>query len=254
MLRQYFALLLTLLLARAGAQNNLIVLTEKGDLFWLFINDQPVNDSAQSVVTAKKIMDDSCTVKMAFANREKKNFTGTAFLTEAGKNVSKKEFTYSLTEDKEIRKLKFISVNSILSDTSVKSQSPEKKIESVFIDKEKREAQQDRLAEKYPAPQKCVAPITDTLLKTNLKLLRDNHIEMNRLKDGKWFVSHNCINAKQVVLLMGVFDRRDSKVKIAEFCFDYMENHRDFLQVLDGVPYEAEKEELKNFYNKHIEK
>lgn len=254
MIKQCFTLLLILLVGKAAAQNNLIVLTEKGSKFQLFVNDSLVNDSAQSVVKAQKIYADTCSVKMIFADKQVPAFSSTVFLTVSGMPVSKREFTYSLAEEKGKKKLKFISVNYIHSDSTVKPQTPEKKIEKIFTDKEKREAEIDKLNEKYPPPANCPTAISDSALKANLKALKNEHIELNRMKDGKWFVSHHCLTVKQLVELMGVFDRQDSKVRIATFAFDYMIDHGTFLEVLEGVKYATEKEELKKFYDKKIEK
>lgn len=254
MIKQYFAVLYILFASSAVAQNDLIVLTEKGTKFLLFVNDGQVNDSAQSVVKAQKIYEDTCSVKMVFADKQVPAFSSTVFLTVSGMPVSKREFTYSLAEEKGKKKLKFISVNFIHSDSTVKPQTPEKKIEKIFTDKEKREAAIDKLNEKYPPPANCPTAISDSVLKANLKTLKDEHIELNRMKDGKWFVSHHCLTVKQLIQLMGVFDRQDSKVRIAQFAFDYMIDHGTFLEALEGVKYATEKEDLKKFYDKKIEK
>jgi hypothetical protein len=254
MLKQYFAVFLTFLLNNSIAQNNLIVLTENGNLFTLYVNDIKINDSIQSQVTAAKLFDDTCTVKMQFADKNISTFGAKIFLTVGGKIVSKKEFTYSLSEEKGKRKLNFISVNYIQSDTTAKQQAPELKIKKIFIDQQKQKDEQNRLNEIYPPPSTCKNVISDSLLQVQLKLLRDEHFEINRVKDGKWFVSNYCINAKQLTLLLDVFDRRDSKVKIAEFAYDYMEDPRNFLEAVKNVGFETEKDELKNFFNKRIEK
>ncbi len=254
MLKQYFALLLTILLSSAVAQNNLIVLTEKGSLFKLFVNDAQINDSAQSEVAAANLFGDTCAVRMIFADKNIAAFDTKVLMLENGKSVSKKEFTYSLAEEKGKRKLNFISVNFIQSDTTIKAQSPETKMKKIFTDLEKQKQEQNRLKEIYPAPANCTQIISDSLLKVNLKLMRDNHTEINRVKDGKWFVSNHCINAKQLILLLAVFDRRDSKIKIAEFSYDYMEGPGNFLEVVEVFKFESDKEDLKKFYAKRIEK
>ncbi len=253
MLKQYFALLLTLTFTSIKAQNNLIILTEKGSKFFLSVNEQAVNDSAQSQVKKAKVFDDTCSVKLVFTDGSPE-FKGTVFLTEAGKTVNNREFTYSLSEGKGKRELKFISMNLARVDTISKPQSPEKKIEAIFTEKEKKQIELDKLAEKYPPPGNCPVVISDSLLQANLKLLKDNHIDMNRQKDAKWFISHNCIDTKQLIKVMETFDRDDSRVKIAKFSFDYIQDHRNFMEVVDAVKFSTEKEELKKFFDKRIEK
>ncbi len=254
MVQQYFALLLTLFAGSMTAQNNLIVLTEKGDLFTLFVNDTKINDSAQSVVNAKKIYEDTCRVRLEFADKNVPAYSGSLFLTVSGKPVTKREFTYSLVQEKAKRELKFISVNFIQSDTTTKPLPPEKKIEKIFIDNEKREAAADKFNEKYPPPSNCKATIPDSSLARGIQELKGEHIELNRLKDAKWFISHNCISTQQLMKVMDTFGLQTSKVKIAKFAFDYISDHRNFLETTEAVKFMAEKEELKSFFNKHIEK
>lgn len=254
MLKQCFVVLLTLtVLLKAGAQNNLVVLNPAGNKFILYVDDKKVNDSAQAQVKATAIFDDTCRIRMVFSNSAINTFSAKVFLTEAGKTVIKKEFTYSLEEENGKRRLRFVSVNFVQSDTG-KPQKPEVRINTIFTNLEKEKAEQDKLNEKYPSPSTCVDPVSDSLLERELSIFRENHIEMNRLKDAKWFVSHNCINTTQLCKLMDVFNRQDAKVKIAIFSYDYIEDHRNFLQTLEAVKYATEKEELKNFFNKKIEK
>lgn len=254
MLKHCFAVLLVLLAGKICAQNNLIVLTEKGALFTLFVNDKQVNDSAQSVVESDQLFDDTCAIRMVFADKNISTFGGTVFLTEGGKTVSNCEFTYSLAETNGKRHLKFVSLIHLPVDSTKKRQSPEAKIKKEFEDVKKAEAEKNRLAENYPAPQNCPAVISDSALTLAIKKLRDNHIEINRLKDAKWFISNNCIDTKQLTQLMGAFDRQDSKLRIAEFAFPYLQDHRNFLEAKSALKYPDDQEELEKFYHKHIEK
>jgi len=254
MLKQCIAVLLTLLVGRAAAQNNLIVLTENGAFFTLFVNDAQVNDSAQSIVQARKLFDDSCALKMVFVNKNLPPFSTHVFLTVNGRAVAHKDFTYSLKTEKGKSTLNFISVNESRSDTTQKPQAPEKKINSIFIDLEKRKAEEDKLAERYPPPSNCKTVISDSMFAAQISILRTEHIERNRMKDAKWFVSHQCINTPQLAQLMGAFDTQGSKVKIAEFCYDYVEDKGNFLDVLDALKFTTEQEELKTFYQKQTEK
>jgi hypothetical protein len=236
------------------AQNNLIVFDENGENFFLFVDNKQINDSAQTEVEVSKIYDDTCRIKAIFHNKTIPEFSGKVFLLENGKNVNNRDFTYSISRQKGKTKLHFVSVNNSLSDTTVKVQSPETRIKSIFSAEAQKKDEQNELKEIYPEPKPCIKAISDTLFQEKLKALSDNHIEMVRIKDAKWFISHFCINAKQLEQLILVFDYRHSRVKIAEFAFDYMEDHRNFLDVIDAVGYDVEKEELKKFYNKRIEK
>lgn len=246
--------MLTLFLARSVAQNDLILLTGNGAFFTLFVNGQQVNDSAQSVVLARGIADDTCTVKLIFSEGAIQPFSARILLREKGKTARGREFTYSLTEEKGKRKLRFISVNSVLSDTGAAHYPPEKKIKAIFEQLAKQKEAHDRANEIYPPPANCTLTISDSLLEKNIRTLRDNHIEANRLRDAKWFLSHHCIDTRQMLLVMQAFDREDSKAKIARFAYDYLYNSRDFLDLVPALKYASDQEDLKKFFTKRIEK
>ena len=251
---KYLFIYLILCSFLSTAQNNLLVLDENGKKFFLFVDDKQINDSAQAEVKAAKIYDDTCRIKAIFSDKTIPEFSGKVYLTENGKNVSKRDFTYRVSRQKNKPRMDFVSVNYALSDTNAKSLSPETKIKAIFLAEEKKKESYNRQNEIYPEAQPCKKAISDSLFQKNILTLKDNHIELNRIKDTKWFISNNCINTLQLKQLILFFDYRNSKVTIAEFAFDYMEDHRNFLEVVNGFEASAEKEELKKFYDKRIEK
>jgi hypothetical protein len=254
MLKQCFALLLTLCCIRSAAQNDLILLTESGDLFTLFLNDERMNDSAQSIVLARGIYEDTCAVRLVFADPKAGTFAGKVLLREKGRPVKGREFTYSLAEEKCKRVLRFISVNDVASDTGRKNYPPEARIKKIFEQLEKQREAYNRANEIYPAPANCTSPSADSVLADGIKALRDNHIELNRQKDAKWLISHHCLDTKQMLKVMEAFDRQDSRLVIAKFSYDYLYNARDFLDLLQGLKYVSDKDELEKFFKKRVEK
>lgn len=254
MLKQCFALLLTLCCLYGRAQNDLIVLTESGAFFTLYLDDQRINDSAQSIVLARSVYHDTCTVKLVFADAKLSPFSDKIYLREKGKHVAGREFTYSLAEEKGKKRLRFISVNNILSDTGRKSYPPEEKIRAIFEQLARQRAAYQRANELYPEPANCTQAIADSTLARNLQLLRDNHIELKRLKNAKWFISNNCLTTKQLLGVLETFHQGDSKMAIAKFSYPYLYNSRDFLELLPAMQYAQDKEELEKFFHKRIEK
>ena len=236
------------------AQNNLIVWDENGQKFLLFVDDKQINDSAQSEVKASKIYDDTCHIKAVFQNKNNPDFNAKVFLVENGKAVSLRDFTYSISKDKGKMKLNFISMNYTLSDTSTKVLSPEARIKSIFTAKAKQKEENDKLNDIYPPPSACIKAISDSAFQKKIKILKDNHIALQRMREAKWFVSHNCINTKQLIQLLATFDYNHDKTVIGQFAFDYLEDHRNFLEVVDSIEPGVEKNELKKFYDKRIEK
>ena len=89
------------------AQNNLILLTESGENFWLYINGQKINDSVQSIVKATKIWDDTCGVRVVYANKNLTDFNAKVYLLQNGRSCKDLEFTYSIEKVKGKYALKF---------------------------------------------------------------------------------------------------------------------------------------------------
>jgi hypothetical protein len=238
----------------ASAQNNLIVIDENGQKFFLFVNDQQINDSAQSTVEAMKTYDDSCRIKAVFADKKIPDFESKVYLLENDKPVQNRDFTYSISQKRDKMKLKYISVNNSQSDTTAKPQSPEKKIATIFLNKEKAEEAQDRVNEKYPPPGPCENPVNDSALSKQIGQFRDEHIELNRIKDMKWFISHHCILPVQARKILELLYYERDKVKVAEFYYDYMPDKANFPELYSVLRYETEVQDLKKFYSKKTAK
>lgn len=238
----------------SNAQNNLVIVDENGQKFILLVDGKQVNDSAQAEVKVANIYDDTCRITVLFTDKNIPEFNAKIYLELGSRSVSRHEFMYGIHREKGKTRLRYISTYNALSDTTAKVQSAEARINSVFVEEERKKEEQNRLNEIYPPPVACKKAMADSVLEKKLQVLRDNHVEINRIKDGKWFISNNCINAAQLKKLMGVYNYRNSKVQIAEFAFDYIEDHRNFLVVVDAVEFDTEKEILKKFYHKHIEK
>ena len=225
------------------AQNKLIVVSENGEPFWLYINEQKVNDSAQVIVKSGKLMDDSCRVTISFFDKKLSNINTSVVLLQNRKSCRDIEFTYAIENLKKKGELKFISADSSNKPTQVSNS-----VKDFLSSFQKEQNTKNKLAENYPAPIPCNKTIEDSLLEKHIKNLQNNHIELNRVKDAKWFISNTCLSISQAEKIFTVFDYEDSKVQLAEFGYDYFIDKENFLNILNSLKYKTEKEALKKFY------
>ena len=237
-----------------NAQNNLIILNENGEQFHLYVNDHKINDSAQSIVKAVKIIKDTCNIKVVYTDKKLADFNAKAYLLQYGNSCKNLEFTYTIETIKGKPTLKFISTNLISEDTTSKQKHASIRVSDFFTSHQKEKDDKNRLTENYPAPEKCLLTIGDSLLERQIKILQNNHIELNRAKDAKWFISNNCLNVSQAEKIFTLFDYEDSKLKLAEFGYDYFIDKENFMNILNSLKYKTEKEELKKFYSKKTTK
>ncbi|HTA63481.1 MAG TPA: DUF4476 domain-containing protein [Bacteroidia bacterium] len=235
------------------AQNNLILLTENGDPFWLYLNNQKINDSAQSIVKATKIWDDNCTVKVVYANKNLPDFNATAYFLQNGRSCKNLEFTYSVEKVKGKSVLTFVSTNLLFTD-SVSTNKQAARVKDFAITLKKETDTKNMLAENYPAPTPCTKTINDSLLQQGINQLKTNHIERDRIKDGKWFISNNCLSVAQTEKTLAAFDYDESKLALAEFGYDYITDKENFMALEKTLRHKYEIEELKKFYNDKTKK
>ncbi|MEO8761900.1 MAG: DUF4476 domain-containing protein [Bacteroidia bacterium] len=228
----------------------MIIISENGDQFYLYVNDHKINDSAQSIVKAVKVLNDTSTVKIVFIDKKLSDFNAKIYLLQYGSSCRNLEFTYAIEMVKGKNTLRFISTNVILADTLNKQKQASARVRDFLIYSQKEKDDKNRLIENYPAPEKCLFIIGDSLLERELKILQNNHIELNRVKDAKWFISNNCLNVSQTEKIVAVFDYEGSKEKLAEFGYDYLIDKENLLNLLPILKYKTEKEELKKFYSK----
>ena len=231
------------------AQNNLILLTERGDLFWLYVNEQKINDSAQSIVKATKIWDDTCSIKVVYADKNLSDFSAKAQFLQHGRSCKDLEFTYSVEKVKGKNELTFISTNLINTDSTISHKQLAARVQDFAISQKKEQDAKNKLAENYPPPALCAKIVSDSLLQTEIKKLKDNHIESFRTKDAKWLISNSCLNVMQMEKILAAFDYDDAKLKLSTFGYDYIIDKENFLNLINSFYHKTEKEELKKFYN-----
>ena len=230
------------------AQNNLILLTESGAPFWLYLNEQKINDSAQSIVKAAKIWDDTCRLKVVYADKKLSDFIATAYFLQNGKSCKNLEFTYSVEKVKGKSVLTFVSTNILLADSvSLKKQAA--RVKYFAIVQKKEQDAKNKSAGNYPSPTLCTKLMNDSLLEKEIAQLKTNHIERERTKDAKWLISNNCLNVVQMEKILTAFDYDDAKLVLSEFAYDYITDKQNFLNLVNSLMHKYEKEELNTFYS-----
>lgn len=230
------------------AQNNLVLLTESGEKFWLYINGQKINDSAQSIVKTTKILDDTCRLNLVYTNKNLSDFNAKAYFLQNGRSCKNLEFTYSVEKIKGKYTLSYVSTNVITTDSVLTTKQVAARVKNFAIEVKREQDAGNRKAENYPAPNTCTQPINDSLLQTEIKKLVDNHIELNRMKDGKWLISNSCLMVTQAGKILTAFEYDESRLKLAKFGFDYIIDKENFLNLLPLFRHKFEIEELKKFY------
>lgn len=232
------------------AQNNLTIVSENGEPFWLYLNEHKVNDSAQAIVTATEIKRDTCSVRITYQNPKIPTVGGKVYLLQRGKTCKRLSFKYAIGMVKGKTILKYISTNYITTDTSIGKEKPSKQIEGVFTSVKKQEDTKNRLAENYPAPVACDKVINDSILERQITLLKENHIEFNRIKDAKWFISNNCLCVDQTKKIFTIFDYEDSKLELAEFAYNYLYDKNNFMRFSTSLKHKIDQLKLEEFHNK----
>ena len=231
------------------AQNDLTIVSENGEPFWLYLNGQKVNDSAQAIVTAAEVKRDTCGIRVTYLNPNVSTFGAKVYLLQRGKSCKNLSFRYAIGTIKGKTALKYISTDYIMTGTADANKKPSEYINGVFTSVKQQEDAKNRLAEKYPAPVVCSETINDSLLQKHINILKKNHIERARSKDAKWFISHNCLSVSQIKKLIAIFDYEEFKYSLLEFLYDYLYDKDNFLQLADMLNYGFDKEKIKKFYD-----
>ncbi len=234
------------------AQNNLTIVSENGEPFWLYLNEHKLNDSAQVIVTATEVKIDTCTIRVTYTNSKISNITAKVYLLQRGRSCKNLSFMYTIVTEKGKPILKYISTSDIITDSTEVKKSPSEYINSVFISVKKQEDDKNRLEENYPSPTLCAKIINDSLLEKQIASLKDNHIELNRVKDAKWFISNTCLSVVQTQKILTAFDYEDSKLDLAEFAYNYLYDKDNFMRFLKSLKHKTDLSKLEKFYDNKI--
>lgn len=229
------------------AQNSLVVLSSAGEEFYLFINGNKINEKPQSIVKKTNLHTDTCGLKILFENKKLPELIEKAYLLKDGKSCKNTEFTYSVEKVKNKNSLVFVS--SIVFDEDSLNRLPVSSfIRNAYENSIRDSIEKEKYSEHYPAPRPCTYNVSDSLLEAHYKTFKDNHIEITRMKDAKWFISNKCLNTDQLKKILLTFDYEDSKLKLAEFSYDYLFDKQNFMRLADALNYPREKGYLKTFY------
>ena len=230
------------------AQNNLIIVNESGEPFWLEVDTIRVNDLAQDIVQLKHIGSDTCLLKICFPGKKSADFTDKVFLLDNGKSCKNKIFSYSMEARNGKYKLRYVASYDLLIDSIGQIKRVSEQVKKFYTTYLLEQNTIQRSQENYPNPGTCETPTNDTLINAQVRLLQLNHIELNRIKDAKWFISNNCMQVSQALKILQTFDYDDSKLKIAQFAYPYIQDKDNFMNFIAGFKYKTEKEKLKAFY------
>lgn len=231
----------------ALSQNYLHLWTETGEKFHLQSNGKILNDSAQSYVNAGIFISDTCKLLIHFSNTKEQNIK--ILLLENGKKAHNKEFNYSLYLMRDYYVVRFNSIIEHNPDSTFLTIPPKQQIAIIFENEKNKNAKFDKLEENYPEPRKCPGPVPDTLLKRLIYQWRENHFEVNRLKDIKWFVSNNCLTVTQIIKIFNDFDYESSKLNLVYFSYKYLADKQNFLSLTPSMKFPSDRIEIQNFYN-----
>ncbi len=270
----------------AQQYSRLVVFTENGDRFFLYINGKLQNAGLESNVTTKRITEQGVTMRVVFDNTDlgekmfkipvkpgielscalKKNSKGEYVIRYAGEAAIVEEAVEPEAQqmgrkspnqnnqnnqntdvDNNNQENMDVNINMGVGGSNVTyTQKVTTTSSSSGTGTTYSQQQNQQATAPAPKPTGCVAMSTEDFTDAR-KSVADKSFEDTKVTEAKQILDANCLTAKQVKELLSVFGYEESKLEIAKYAYKKCTDKNNYYAVNSAFGFEASIQELNNY-------
>jgi hypothetical protein len=226
-----------------SAQNQLRLLSAKGSVFRVYINDKVYNKTPQAEVLIESIKKDTLQFKIEFESGSK--YAATVFLLNKGQSTAQTEFNYNIDVEKNKLILRFMGAYSV---TTLPNPIIPKMTASV---QSKTQTITKQTSVETTKTVTCNDSIHNRKMEEIILLLKKEQDDGNRQIVLKNNLSNNCFSVYQVWQLTVVFMHEREKLKAIINLYPNTLNKNNFSTLLSCLNEDVYKSQLSDFIKKH---
>lgn len=236
------------------SQNNLILFSDNGKRFDLWLDSVKYTDKPETNVKVKGLEATSYKAKIRFEDPSAPNFESTIYLMQEGKPVQGLEFSYAISQGKKGGfVLRYISSNTIIKEPDplvpyppvafISQESDLKifgKVYNVF-------SGTPNYYNNLPDSGNCEVGMSESDLKIACELIKKYNKTEEKLIAAQSVVQHNCVTAQQVVQMTSLIDLEMEKLKLAKAAYRNLADKDKAALVTSAFSFSPTKEEYLKF-------
>jgi len=241
---------------------NIMVYTEKSELFQLYCNDVLINEEAKSIVKAKYFTTDTILIRVVFDNASLGVLNATIFpklgyeeiysiaATNKPSNASTKTLLhepfiqYGVYFQSAITAMHPNNIKSVTTTRTTEVNGVKTSITTSTKPKRFNTTQEDA---NNNANKVCTKAVSNEIFMQLISQLKAEKFDVERLSLSKDFIANNCLSVQQIKGLLTNFTYESTRLDLAAFAYVYVLDNADYAQQLrSGFIYEDSAKKLRN--------
>lgn len=256
MLRINFISLFLVFLVQASISqilnNNLVILSENGSRFILYINGEIVNKEPQANVKAFHVSEGWCKLKVEF-EKDKTTLSDSINIKALEKN-SNKEITYSIKQqDDKSNKFRFVSIGELSAPETPKvAEEPVDKgpviDNTIYGNLYKANNNKPVFYKNYNDSLKaCTVELTGKDINHAVNLVTKSNDIQNRYKYIEETVTKNCYTTAQLIVLLNFLEVEMDKLKLVKRAYSHIKDKVNAPKISEVFKFKSMKEDYELF-------
>lgn len=231
--------------------NNLVVISENGDRFILYVNGEKVNDEAQANVKAFGISEGWCKLKAEF---EKNNLivSDSIHIKPIEKN-NNKEITYSIRQNAKSHKFSFVSIGELSGPKTPRV--PEEPVDKGPVIDNNTYGNLYKAVENKPiffinyndSLKKCTIDLTDKDVEYAKNLITKTNDIQNKYSYSESIMDHNCYTCSQAIQLLNLVEIEMDKLKLIKRNYSHLKDKTNASKIAEVFKFRSMKEDYNLF-------
>ncbi len=228
--------------------NNLVVVSENGNRFVLFVNGEKINNDAQANVKVFNVNEGWCKLKAEF---EKDNsIVSDSIHIKAFEKNNNKEITYSIKQNtNKSGKFNFVSIGELSAPQTPKvAEAPIDKgpviDNTIYGNLYKAWANKPVFYKNYNDSSKiCSVELTDIDIKHAINLITKSNDIQNRYNYVESIINLNCYTVSQVMQLLNLLEVEMDKLKLVKRAYSHIKDKANTEKITEIFKFKSMKED-----------
>ncbi len=236
--------------------NNLVILSEKGKQFTLYVNDEKINPIPEAIVKAFNLGKGWQKIKIEFGEGKDSSLKDSVCIKAFEKNVNK-ELTYKIVEELTNNKLKYKLVFVSESDFSgPKSPNvPDAPVEKVMVVDNNLYGNLYQAKDNKPIffknyneeTKQCEVKLTDDEIQFAINLFNKTTDMADKFMNVDISIERNCYSTEQLIKLLNLYEIEMEKLKMARKAYWHLTDRNNAANLSKSFKFDAIKSQYQVF-------
>jgi hypothetical protein len=233
------------------SNNSLVILSESGKRFILYVNGEKINNEPQADVKAFNVSEGWCKLKVEFEN-ENFTFSDSIHIKPIEKN-NNKEITYSISHNAKTNKFRFVSIGEPSGPETPKvAEAPVDKgpviDNTIYGNLYKANENKPVFYRNYiDSSKSCRVDLTDMDIKHAINLVNKTNDFENKFVYVEASIDKNCYTTAQLIQLLKLLEVEMDKLKLVKRGYSHLRDKQNAAKIGEVFKFKSMKDDFELF-------